>query len=475
MAFRVRTLLIATSAIFLFACGSTPVVEDAAKPMVREVVFDPDRPQPAPPGDVLDPETLLTPPEGFRIQRRNNFYRLDETGGLYRWANTGHWSNYDEAEATFDSLPDPLVMADGTPVTTAAMWNEQRRAELIDLYETEIYGKVPANAPSVSWEVTSDENDGTTIRREVLGKIGDWPEDYVAPDPKMQENGRPGRYEGLPRIRVSLTIPASATGPVPMIFGASGRRSDPEILQSILDRSWGYGTINIRDVQIDSRDLESLRTGTVGMMLTEGKDRPRDEWGILRAWAWGYSNAMDYFETDADIDETQIAISGHSRGGKTVLLAAAIDERFAMVFPTCAGEMGTSLSRRDWGETIDDMAQLLAPQFAGNFTKYAANWDKLPVDSHMLMALMAPRPIFATGGTTDQWSDPTGVYLAAQAASPVYELLGKKGLGIDEKPPADTAIVTGEVAFHEHTGGHVVTPKEWQHFLKYADVYFTVN
>lgn len=475
MTLQTPIVLIASSTVFLFACGSTPIGEDSAAPLVREVVFDPDRPQPASPGDVLDPETLLTPPEGFRIQRRNNFYRLDETGGLYRWANTGHWSNYDESKATFDSLPDPLVMEDGTPVTTAAMWTDQRRAEIVSLYETEIYGKVPANAPSVSWEVTSDENDGNTIQREVLGKIGNWPEGYVPPEPAVRENGRPGRYEGLPRIRVSLTIPASASGPVPMVFGAAGRRSDPAILQSILDRGWGYGAINIRDVQTDSADLAIMWTGTIGMTLTDGEDRPADEWGILRAWAWGYSRAMDYFETDANVDETQIAISGHSRGGKTVLLAAAIDERFAMVFPTCAGEMGTSLSRRDWGETIDDMAQLLAPQFAGNFRKYAANWDALPVDSHMLMALMAPRPIFATGGTTDEWSDPTGVYMAAEAASPVYELLGKKGLGVSEKPAPDTAIVTGEVAFHEHTGGHVVTAEEWKHFLNYADGYFAGN
>ncbi len=152
-----------------------------------------------------------------------------------------------------------------------------------------------------------------------------------------------------------------------------------------------------------------------------------------------------------------------------------MDDRFAMVFPTCAGEMGTSISRRDWGETIDDMAQLFAPHFAGNFVKYAGHWDELPVDAHMLISLVAPRPVFATGGTTDQWSDPTGVFQAVQAASPVYELLGKKGIGVDEKPPADTALIEGDVAYHEHTGGHIVTPEEWSHFLNFAEKYFPVK
>ena len=171
----------------------------------------------------------------------------------------------------------------------------------------------------------------------------------------------------------------------------------------------------------------------------------------------------------------RIVFSGHSRGGKTVLLAAAMDPRIALVFPTCWGEMGASISRRDWGETVDDMAQLFAPHFAGNFTKYAGRWNDLPVDAHMLLALVAPRPVFVAGGTTDKWSDPKGQFLAAVGAGPVFRLLGKRDLGTDKMPAPDTPLIAGDLAFHEHTGGHVVTPEKWQLFLKFADRYFKVR
>ena len=411
-------------------------------------VFQPGRPQPAPPGDVRDIESLTTPPAGFTMQRRNNFYKIgDDTKSLYRWASSGHWSNYDEALVKVGKLPDPLVLASGKPVTNAKTWMEQRRAEIIKLYETEIYGKVPANAPSVKWEVTMNETAGATITKEVVGHIGD--------------------AAAGPVIRISLTLPANAKGKVPVIFGGGGATA-----QAILGRGWGYGRIDTGAVQRDSADLATLNTGVVGMTLKPGQPRPADEWGVLRAWAWGNSRAMDYLETDPQVDAKQIAISGHSRFGKMVLITAAMDPRFAMVFSTCSGEMGASLSRRDWGETIDDMAQLFAPHFAGNFVKYAGHWDQLPVDAHMLIALVAPRPVFLTGGTQDQWSDPIGEFQAAVAAGPVYRLLGKTDLGTTQMPAPDAPLVNGDLAFNEHTGGHTVTPAEWDLFLKFADRYF---
>ena len=197
---------------------------------------------------------------------------------------------------------------------------------------------------------------------------------------------------------------------------------------------------------------------------------------MLRYWAWGISRAMDYLETDAQVDATQIAFSGHSRGGKTVLLAAAMDPRIALVFPTCSGEMGASISRRDWGETVDDMAQLFAPPLRRKLHQIMpAAGTTLPVDAHMLLTLVAPRPVFVAGGTTDKWSDPKGQFLAAVGAGPVFRLLGKRDLGTDKMPVPDTPLIAGDLAFHEHTGGHVVTPEEWQLFLKFADRYFKVR
>jgi hypothetical protein len=444
------------------------------------VAFHANRPRPEPPGDVADFETLTTPPPGFRMQRRNNFYRIDDPGsGLYRWASTGHWTNYTEAEAGAYTLPDPLTLANGEPVPDAKTWFEKRRPQIVQLYESEIYGKVPVNAPKVSWEVVSGASGSDTITKEVLGSIGNaktatrraQTEPPRNEPPATEPEGAPRGYSDPPRILISLTLPADAEGPVPVIFGAAGRNNDAT-LDAILDRGWGYGTVNIRNVQPDSADLETLRTATIGMTLKPGQPRPSDECGVLRAWAWGLSRAMDYLETDPQVDAKRIAFSGHSRYGKMVLLAAAMDERIPMVFATCSGEMGASLSRRDWGETIDDMAQLFAPHFAGNFVQYAGRWNDLPVDAHMLLALVAPRPVFLTGGTTDQWSDPKGQFLAAAAASPVYSLLGKNGVGAAEMPRPGTPLVAGDLAFHEHTGGHVVTPTEWKLFLEFAGRYF---
>jgi hypothetical protein len=162
---------------------------------------------------------------------------------------------------------------------------------------------------------------------------------------------------------------------------------------------------------------------------------------------------------------------GHSRLGKTVLWAGAQDPRVAVVFSSCAGEMGSSLARRDWGETVDDMAQNFAWQFAGNFQKWPGKWNDMPVDAHMLIALNAPHPVFITGGTTDQWADPKGEFLAAVAAGPVYRLLGKKDLGITELPALDTPVITGDLGWHYHTGGHSATPADWKAFLDFASKY----
>ena len=188
---------------------------------------------------------------------------------------------------------------------------------------------------------------------------------------------------------------------------------------------------------------------------------------------WGVSRTIDYLVTDPSVDATRIAIQGHSRLGKTVLWASATDPRIAAVFSSCAGEMGSALSRRDWGETVDDMAQNFGWQFAAALQKWPGRWDEMPVDAHMLIALSAPRPIFITGGTADQWADPVGEYLAAVAAGPVYRLLGRKDLGIaDKPPPLDSPVTSGDIGWHYHTGGHTATPADWNAFLVFLDKYF---
>lgn len=412
--------------------------------------------------------------------------RADANGNPIRVATkTGHVSNYDEAKVRPYTLPDPLVMASGEAVRDARAWVERRRPEVLRLYETEVFGRVPADAPQVAWEAIDSDVPamfGTAgVAKRLVGRVGDRP-------------------DGL-RINVSLTLPARAAGPVPVIlclnfFGANGtgrggattnpargragattrpatapafRGGDP--VADILARGWGYATVGYADIQPDRAN--SFTSGVIGLTLAPGQAAPApDEWGTISAWAWGVSRIIDYLETDRAVDAKRVAVMGHSRLGKTVLWAAARDPRVAAVFSSCSGEMGAALSRRDWGETVDDMAQNFPWQFCGNFQKYAGHWDQMPVDAHLLIALCAPRPVFISGGTGDQWADPKGEFLAAVAAGPVYRLLGAKDLGTTELPPLDTPLIDGDLGFVYHTGGHVATPADWRAFLEFAGRHF---
>ena len=394
----------------------------------------------------------------------------DDNGNpLRRALKTGHVSNYDEAKVPPYTLPDPLVLANGTPVRDASTWRKQRRPEILRLYETEIYGRVPAAAPKVTWnvaEVDPAAREGAAIRKRVIGKIGS--------------------ETNAPEIKLTVYTPAKVKRQVPMILlinfgggtatppaGAGGRGSfpsDPPVAAEILDRGWGYATVGYQDIQPDR--VNTWDQGVIGVTLA-GKTQPEaDEWGTISAWAWGISRIVDYFESDKSVNAKQVAIFGHSRLGKTVLWASAQDERIAAVFSSCAGEMGSALARRDWGETVDDMAQNFPWQFAGNFQKWPGRWNEMPVDAHMLIALSAPRPVFITGGTADQWADPVGEFLAEVAAGPVYRLLGKKDLGVTALPPLDAPVTSGDLGFHYHTGAHTATPEDWKAFLQFLAKYF---
>jgi hypothetical protein len=196
--------------------------------------------------------------------------------------------------------------------------------------------------------------------------------------------------------------------------------------------------------------------------------RAPDDWGAIGAWAWGLSRGLDYLRTDRDVDGKRVVAVGQSRLGKTVLWAGAQDQRFAMVIASCSGEGGAALSRRDYGENLDNMTSRYLYQFSENFKRYNKHWDDLPVDAHMLIALMAPRPLLLNTGSEDRWSDPRGEFLAAQAASPVYALFGKQGLAGEAQPPLDTPVLR-DLAFHEHTGRHAILATDWKVFLDFAD------
>jgi hypothetical protein len=390
---------------------------------------------------------------------------------LRRALKTGHVSNYDEAKVSSYTLPDPLVLANGRPVRDRQTWIKQRRPEILRMYETEIYGRLPAKTPAVKWQVTETDpraRDGAAVMKKIAGSIGAGPE--------------------APQIKLTLYTPTAATTPVPVILlvnfgggpspppgapgrGGAGFPSDPPVAAEIISRGWGYATVGYADIQPDR--INTFTQGVIGATLAPGQQQPApDEWGTISAWSWGVSRMIDYLETDRAVNAKQIALFGHSRLGKTALWATAKDERIAAVFSSCSGEMGAALARRDWGETVDDMAQNFPWQFAGNLQKWAGKWNEMPVDSHMLIALVAPRPVFITGGTTDQWADPVGMFKAAVAAGPVYRLLGKKDLGATELPALDTPLTAGDLGWHYHTGGHTATAADWTAFLEFLGKYF---
>jgi hypothetical protein len=397
----------------------------------------------------------------------------DANGNPLRLAiKTGHVSNYDEAKVPPYVLPDPLVMGDGTRVADAKGW-QRRRQEILRLYQTEIYGRVPETVPRIAWKVTETDpqaREGAAVRKTIVGTVGNGPD--------------------APRITVTLHTPANAKGPVPVIllvnFGGgtpppnaaatpagrgrgrgAGLPTEPPIAAELLASGWGYAAVRYGDIQPDRAN--SWNQGVIGRALKPGQRQPGpDEWGTISAWAWGVSRIIDYLETDSAVDARRVAVQGHSRLGKTVLWASAQDERIAAVFSSCSGEMGAALARRDWGETVDDMAQNFPWQFAGNFQKWVGRWNEMPVDAHMLIALSAPRRVFVTGGTTDQWADPVGMFKALVAAGPVYRLLGRKDLGTTGLPPLDSPLTGGDLGWHYHTGGHTATPADWRAFFEFV-------
>jgi hypothetical protein len=288
-------------------------------------------------------------------------------------------------------------------------------------------------------------------------------------------------------IQLTLTTPANAKGPVPVImeFGFGGRgfgpppggRSGPTWQEQVLAQGWGYAIIVPNSIQADNG--AGLTKGIIGL-CNKGQPRKVDDWGALRAWAWGASRALDYFESDPAVDAKKVGIEGLSRYGKAAIVTMAYDARFAIGFIGSSGAGGVKLHRRNFGELVENVAGSGEYHWmAGNYLKYAGplTWDDLPVDAHELVAMCAPRPVFISVGSQQVeggWVDAKGMFLAGVAAGPVYKLLGRKELGSTEFPPQETTLIDGEIAFRQHAGGHTTGPN-WPTFLKFAGRYFGDN
>ena len=377
--------------------------------------------------------------------------------------------NYDESKANpFPKLPDPLVTKDGRKVTSAAMWFKVRRPEIVEDFDREVYGRVPKETPKVKWEVVETKNDKVgevpVITKRLVGHVDNSAYPQITVD-----------------IQLTLTTPAEAKGPVPVImeFGFGGKGfgpppKGPTWRDQVLAKGWGYAIIVPNSIQADNG--AGLTRGIIGL-CNKGQPRKSDDWGALRAWAWGASRALDYFETDKAVDAKRVGIEGLSRYGKAAIVAMAYDPRFAIGFIGSSGEGGVKLHRRNFGELVENVAGAGEYHWmAGNFLKYAGplKWDDLPVDAHELVALCAPRPVFISCGSfkvEGGWVDARGMFLAGVGAEPVYRLLGKKGLGTADMPAEETALIDGEIAFRQHSGGHTTGPN-WPTFLKFAERYF---
>jgi lysophospholipase L1-like esterase len=399
-------------------------------------------------------------------------------------------ANYDESKANpFPDLPDALTLKNGKKVTTAQMWWKQRRPEIVEDFEREVVGRVPRKVPTVTWTVASSENvmvaSHPVIKQQLVGHVDNAsyplinvdiqlllvkPTDTSAPVPVMMMFGREFPPGAAPRF----VIPGAP--------GSAG--ADPPATEQLITDGWGYAYINPASIQADNG--AGLTKGIIGL-VNKGQPRKPDDWGALRAWAWGASRGLDYLETEKGVDAKHVGIEGVSRYGKAALITMAFDTRFALVLVGSSGEGGAKLHRRNFGEAVENLTGSGEYHWmAGNFLKYGAseatfgskNPGDLPVDEHELIALCAPRLTFISYGVPEKgdakWLDQQGSYMATVAAEPVFRLLGAKDLGVSDDyhsakmPPVNAGLLNGELAWRQDDGGHTDGPN-WKYFITWAD------
>ncbi|WP_029902766.1 hypothetical protein [Prevotella sp. 10(H)] len=401
----------------------------------------------------------------------------------------GQEPNYEESKVPQYVLPDPLKMENGESVDSKTQWVENRRPEILHLFETHIYGKAPERPMDIRCEILSENKyalGNMATRKEIALYFTDSNEHYMT---------------------ILMYIPNKRAGAVPLFFGLNfkGNHSiceDPDITESVIrmeprkgeseirphafklgDASsrWpvemlianGYGLATVYSGDIDPDYDDGFQNGVHPLFYKSGQTRPEpNEWGTLATWAWGLSCAMDYFETDEDIDATKVAVFGHSRHGKAALWAGAIDQRFAMVISNDSGCGGAALSRRKYGETSRTINTTFPHWFCENFKQYNDKENELPVDQHQLIALMAPRLVYIASAVEDRWADPKGEFLSGVHATPVYELFGLTGLPVRDMPAVNQPVHTGYIGYHVRAGYHDINLYDWQQFVKFANKHF---
>lgn len=430
-------------------------------------------------------------------------------------------ANYDESKAGSFTLIDPLIMRNGAIVLNTNDWKGFRRPEILKMFNGYIYGSSPdwRNILDHKREMEPQALDGVALRKQVDLEFYNY-------GPRSTTNDAP--ITNL-TVHVLLYTPANTRRPVPtflclcslpnyrevsdtnvFIYPVWNKKTDSPAmpasitrgddatnwpLQKILARGYGIAFVDYDDFEPDLPDGTGWKYGVRSLYMSPGATNfDANAWGAISAWAWGASRVMDYLHTDREVDPNRIILVGHSQIAKAALWAAAQDQRFAMVIANCSGKLGASLVNRDFGQTINDLCDNSAYQFCVNFLDYSNDVAELPVDAHMLLSLIAPRPVLLNNGSTDRWNDPRGEYEAAVAASPVYHLFGENGvitnlppdvLGLtnasgsmmdstfleSNTPPPVNVLVPNDLGYHTHAGGHAILPSDWDVFLDYADAH----
>jgi hypothetical protein len=392
---------------------------------------------------------------------------------------------YDEAKVPKYALPDPLTLKSGEKVKDAQTWTARRRPEILALYQDEVFGRSPAPPAKLDYEVVSVDKQalgGKAVRKLITLSLAGkkvpmllyLPAGVMKPSPVFVALGFNGNHTvavdpGVP-LAEEWTVDATTHKLVHKTASETSRGSSASRWQveKILAHGYGLATIYAGDIEPDQPGAISY--GIRPLFFKSGQTMPQaNEWGALGAWAWGLSRAMDYLEKDRDVDAKRVAVFGHSRMGKTALWAGAQDTRFSIVISNESGEGGAAISRRLIGERTKDLNTHFPHWFDANFSKYNEKEETMPFDSHMLMALIAPRALYVASAEGDQWSDPKGEFLGLVNAGPVFELLGRKSLGTSKMPAIEQPIMQ-DVAYHIRSGKHDVTAYDWDQYLKFADL-----